>query len=96
MKGSKALLVGVLLFFSLKTEATEFLCPIPTNFQNLACSGTEKVHTLVQLQNYISTLAIKNNKAKNLEIDFDITGANISIVTPCKVTIKDGRKVTLS
>ena len=63
MKGSKALLVGVFLFFSLKTEASEFLCPVPANFQNFACSGTEKVQTMAQLQNYISTLAIKNNKA---------------------------------
>ncbi|MDD4976385.1 MAG: hypothetical protein PHY93_18650 [Bacteriovorax sp.] len=48
----KASLVGLLVLLSTQSNAADFLCPIPSNFQNLSCEGSVTVTNLTNLIAY--------------------------------------------
>lgn len=65
----------VLAFFVMaRAEALVFSCDLPEEKKDLKCSGNFKAKNLTDLNLYKSSLGLKNNKAQNLEIDFDVTG----------------------
>lgn len=86
-----------LLFFSLlfSVKAMALTCDVLPEHQNLSCQGTFVAKTPEALSQYASTLKIKNGLAKNLTIDFDVDQESLSIATPCRITLKNNRKIHL-
>ncbi|MDD4976118.1 MAG: hypothetical protein PHY93_17310, partial [Bacteriovorax sp.] len=91
----KALIAGVLVLISANANAADFLCPIPSNFQNLSCEGSVTVTNLTNLIAYKTTLNQKKGKAKNLIINFDVNTNALTVSTPCKITIAEHRSLSV-
>lgn len=96
MISAKALLGGLLLLFSAVTNASTFLCPVPGNFQSLSCDGSVEVKNLTDLISYKVSLSQKKGKAKNLIINFDANTNDLTISTPCKITLAERRSLTVN
>jgi hypothetical protein len=87
----KVLLAGLLVLISIETNAADFFCSVPLNFQNLSCEGSVTVTNLTDLIAYKTTLNQKKGKAKNLIINFDVNTNALTISTPCKITFAERR-----
>lgn len=70
-------------------------CLLKEEFAHYRCSGTVKVKTVAELNNYLLNYGLKKNVIRNLEIDFPIgTGQVFNIHSPCHIkftiNVKDG------
>lgn len=75
-------------------------CDPPPEWQGLECQGGFNATNIDQLNSYITSPGIRTvsgvQKAKNLIIDFDVEASNLSISTPCSITVKDGKNLNIS
>lgn len=84
----KARMVGLLFLVSANTIVAEFSCPVPSNFQNLKCSGSVTAKSMSDVVLYKNGLGIKNGKPKNLILDLDLNTNALTIVTPVKLLLR--------
>lgn len=92
----KTLLFSLLFLLSLLTQAMAATCELLPAHQNLACQGTFVAKTPQALASYAATLKVKDGLAKHLAIDFDIDQESLTIATPCRIRVRENRKITLT
>lgn len=80
MMSIKALLGVLLVITAASASSSEFLCPVPSNLQNLSCDGSIEIKNLPDLISYKANLAQKKGKARNLIIDFDVNTSALTIL----------------
>lgn len=89
---------GVLLLLLVSTNlfSKTPICEVPSDFKELECAGTFVARDNQSLNNFKETLGKKNNKVKNLVIDFDVTESNLTISTPCNISLKENRELNIN
>jgi len=87
----KSLLLMFLSVITMSLQADEVAnCAPDARFDDLQCSGTVEVKNISELTNYLSNYGLKNNKVKNLNINFAINNAPLyKIQSPCTITFKE-------
>lgn len=71
-------------------------CDILPEHQGLECQGVFVAKNAKALTSYAKTLKIKNGKAKNLTIDFDIDQESLTIATPCRIRVRPEHTIKLT
>lgn len=88
------LLSSILLTIT-STFASE--CLLKNELTQYRCSGTVKVKTISELNNYLTNYGLKKNVIKNLEIDFPIgTGQVFNIHSPCHIKFTSNANIDQS
>ncbi len=89
---------GRLLLLSTLISTSSFAldCSLSPKKRGMACKGTKRVKTQLELENYLSDYAINlKGEAKHLLVDFDMNlgSSDLEIASPCRVRIKKKRKI---
>jgi PKD repeat protein len=85
-----------LLLLCITSTAYALDCPIPVEANVIQCKGNKKVNSIEEVNLYLTDYAVNSEGyAKNLIIDFDLElgTSDIQVSTPCKIVIKENRKI---
>ena len=93
MKMRASLILLLSLIFSYQASA-DVSCQVPTS--TLTCKGTFKAQTPADVDAYKTNLGLNNKGThiRNLKIEFDYTADSIELVSPCRVIVAEGKKLT--
>lgn len=92
----KILFFSSLLFSFSSLNAMPQTCELLPAHQNLSCQGTFVAKTPQALANYAATLKVKDGFKQHLAIDFDVNQESLTIATPCRIRLRENRKIELT